>query len=717
MILKSSCTFNQLQHAALAALAVHKPCSSPDTHKPAITSSQQKSILEQVPPVIMDAISFLFSTSPTTSTTCTKYNHIFEHLLKYATVEVHANQGSQGSQGSQGNQQGSRALLCIPNQLKLSKSDPQLPCCYATLNTFIRLLCALGILRKQTAGQEGRVVQYELPLNNDFTFQDDALLALDHLMNPQQTKNYKVRRLAEQVKNRFPLLYVSRSAMLATPSGVKEQKDAALVTALDEMHHLIFPLTRDMHVLQKGQLVSQMQSILRQLYLNCKTSPEENLTTENSLTLSSSPSSQKESFTHTDEMQCCPASYSTGDTNGDLSSACASTPQFIPTIGTHSTHEVDSSCERGRHQAQVPMSNSGTNASCTSHTIQYTCLNTCLNTCRTTHPDSNLQKSEEYVQRQQKMGDSRDENLLVENSPVDSEYYSDNDEKSSCMYFPEEKYTDIDTPRIQTNESSQQQIVYTPLDIATAQQLATFIEGHSGNFRSYIALSRRYHPQVLRAAVLNMLTHAFFPDLEGELPGEIDGELTGKVGRPRKPGAWVTSCCQAYARTGIPTVMHLLLQYYTDSYQSVQQQLEECSHEMSPLQFWMYWQEILSSTQSTQTHFPCTDTQEQQAANALDDENEYMLDADNHGNMTRSEAHQLATHINHAGRLYSMQATPRRQQNSWEVEVEIPFEDQRYLYAFRSLSEWETYFHDLCTLQHTCNGERVYTESNFGGNT
>src|SRR5215468_9668308 len=60
------------------------------------------------------------------------YEGTFAHLLRYAQVE----------------RSGNVAVINIPNQWIAHQRDDAWPCCYATLNTFIRLLRALGILRK-----------------------------------------------------------------------------------------------------------------------------------------------------------------------------------------------------------------------------------------------------------------------------------------------------------------------------------------------------------------------------------------------------------------------------------------------------------------------------------------------------------------------------------------------------------------------------------------
>ena len=93
-----------------------------------------------------------------------------------------------------------------------------------------------------------------------------------------------------------------------------------------------------------------------------------------------------------------------------------------------------------------------------------------------------------------------------------------------------------------------------------ARDLARFVEQNRGdNFPAYIALSKTCSEGAIRAAVVNMVAHRYFPDLDGSLDGEVDGEITGKWGRPKRPGAWVTDLARAYQQSGIPGVMEVLL--------------------------------------------------------------------------------------------------------------------------------------------------------------
>src|SRR2546429_7574779 len=136
--------------------------------------------IERVPLAIRQQVSTLFGQLRA------DYEGIFVHLLRYAHV------------------QDDTAIIRIPNQWKLHQQDGTWPCCYATLNTFVRLLCATGILQQQPDGKH-RPTQYLLSLTDDDTTPPGAIAALDNLIDPACTKNRRVQRLAEKVKSRMNL--------------------------------------------------------------------------------------------------------------------------------------------------------------------------------------------------------------------------------------------------------------------------------------------------------------------------------------------------------------------------------------------------------------------------------------------------------------------------------------------------------------------------------
>ncbi|GAC1347746.1 MAG: hypothetical protein NVSMB27_13850 [Ktedonobacteraceae bacterium] len=619
------------------------------SQSPHVLAADQQVRLAQVPSVIRQAISHLFACSGT------DYSRIFEHLLRYATI-------TQQLQG----EQGKVAVIHISNQWQLYKSDAGWPCCYATLNTFMRILCALGILRK-LPGRKEQASQYLLPLTN-FVFHADAYIALERLIDPLQTKNPKVRRLAEKVRCRFTLFCPTRSPSMPVQ---KERVDSVLQTALTEMQHLVLHLTPGMDSGKKQQLMSHISTIMVQLYTARKVQDDSFSARVDSL---AALSVSQEPVTATWQT----LESATGDFGKmRVDSPDSSLAKEKSKIGA-SAVLLDSQ--------QTFMLEAQANAST-------------LDTCVQVHPggftDQNLPRSCANKRSQGVWGQSCSQHLPRDGSPVDSDRLNDNARKHAITNLFAAKHSAIDATAATTSVATQQQAAYRPLAAGAAQQLARFIEGHAGNFRCYIALSTRYHPQVLRAAILNMLAHSFFPDLAGELPGEVDGEITGKVGRPKKPGAWVTACCQAYAEHGIPPVMHLLLQQYSGPYSVVQQQLEARSRELSPLQFWLFWQEQLLAQQSKQA---LLEQAEQQAAlvpeltgtQSMEEQGQTI-----HAGMSSIETQQLVAQINREGCTYHIRAHPCLQDGRWQVAVQIPFEEGPLTYPFSSKSAWETYFHAI----------------------
>jgi hypothetical protein len=222
--------------------------------------------------------------------------------------------------------------------------------------------------------------------------------------------------------------------------------------------------------------------------------------------------------------------------------------------------------------------------------------------------------------------------------------------------------------------------------------LAKFVEGNPGNFRSYITLTRKYHPQVIRAAIINMLAHTYFPDLDGDLPADVDGELTGKVGRPRKPGAWVTTCCQAYEQYGIPIVMRVLLREYVGSYNEIRQRMESLARELSPKQYWMQWQEPLlpNAEEPPVSEIPSlTEGSETGEGFAVRE------------GIPGVEVRALVDRINREGRSYGIAARPCLQGGCWEVEVELYFQGCTSIHRFHSKRQWEQYLSAIQRLPRT----------------
>ena len=278
--------------------------------------------------------------------------------------------------------------------------------------------------------------------------------------------------------------------------------------------------------------------------------------------------------------------------------------------------------------------------------------------------------------------------LLINHQTVDSNLIIDNDrDTSSQNLLQDNQRIVIDETNLEST-NREPRVLYRPVDARSAQVLARFVEGNPGNFRSYISLTRKYHPQVIRAAIINMLAHTYFPDLDGDLAGDTDGELTGKVGRPRKPGAWVTTCCQAYAQYGIPPVMEVLLREYVGSYNEIQQCMESLASELSPKQFWMMWQESLLPTAEEPLESQCSSLRED---GEIDDSIAIRE------GIPGTEVRALVDQINREGSPYGIAAHPCFQGERWEVEIELSFHGGTTNHRFHSRYQWEQY---LSAIQH-----------------
>jgi hypothetical protein len=200
-----------------------------------------------------------------------------------------------------------------------------------------------------------------------------------------------------------------------------------------------------------------------------------------------------------------------------------------------------------------------------------------------------------------------------------------------------------------------------------ARELACAVEHNRGdNFPAYIVLSTTCTRQAIRAAVVNMLAHRYFPDLNGSRDGELDGELTGKWGVPKRPGAWVTDQARAYQRSGVPRVMELLLSCFVSqdsgrtpySYQRIEQQLKDLAQRTAPDEFWFGLQHELCNQEAAAA------TQTAEEGQARDGAGSAPVEG-----MTAEAARRLSERMEREGAPYAITGRPRLQGNAWVVEL------------------------------------------------
>ncbi len=604
---------------------------------PEVPLSGCKLSVEQVPLAIRQLVSILFDHLDA------DYEGIFVHLLRYARVQ----------------QPDDMAIISIPNQWQLHQQDRDWPCCYATLNTCIRLLCALGILHKEPR-RKYREAEYHLPLT-DYTIPLDAFSALDNLIDPEHTRNQKVRGLAEEVKGRLILLYIRQEE-----STVRfEQVDPVLRAALDNAQRQIEALGVSKQ--KKQQLITQISQVMMELYAAGKIAGSKISVPAVDSPPSTSSLEVVRAVKHVQERDIPDdGSTTTVDSDSDRKAKIV-------------TRVVDSDIAVASHHSCSSTSLSKVVDFCTSEpTVQMAQA-----ASQDEYRRQNLPGHSTITEKAVDFGGSPVRNLPPSHQMVDLDPGIDNDSNTFSKNLPQEKDTIVIEGAAAESTSRPPRALYRPIDARTARMLATYVEGNPGNFRSYITLSQKYHPQIIRAAIINMLAHTYFPDLEGDIPGDVDGELTGKIGRPRKPGAWVTSCCQAYNQYGIPLVMRTLLEIYKGPYSTIQKDMDTLSRELPPKQYWMQWQEYrlsleLGKPSSLQDSLPS-----------------YGAGGDTHAvheGMTSNQAQELAKQMNREGRSYGITAKPCTQHGYWEVEMELCFQDCTSTYRFHSKQQWEQYF-------------------------
>ena len=570
--------------------------------------------VECVPLIIRQMVSTLFTDGHA------DYKRIFIHLLRYAQVDL----------------SGRVTTIVIPNQWKLHQQDSSWPCCYATLNTFIRLLCALGILCK-VPRRKNCAAMYHLPLA-DYEIPPDALVALDNLIDPASTKNKRVRNLAKHVKSRLNLLRKDQQESTMHCNQV----DLDVSTTLDTVQELISSLA-GIDAVEKQRIFNEFDRARDQLQVLSGVTDGRFFIPARSGNTFSQPLQKVEKGQPVDSGATAVNSLSNaeGKQRGD---ADALQTRLVDSCGQESTDRVAASaCQMEQKVQNLPL-----HLPKVAHTV-----------------------------------DSGGGNLPVDDLVVDSGSFIDNDRNISSKRILPENQTIVSDSAAPESTIREPRVLYRPVDARSAQVLARFIEGNPGNFRSYITLTRKYHPQVIRAAIINMLAHTYFPDLDGDLPADVDGELTGKVGRPRKPGAWVTTCCQAYEQYGIPPVMRVLLREYAGSYNEIRQSLESLARELSPKQYWMQWQESL---------LPNAEKPPLSQSPSLAEDSEIGDSNAVREGIPGNEVRALVDQINREGRPYGIAAHSCLQDGHWEVEIELYFQGRTSTYRFHSKQQWEQYF-------------------------
>ena len=610
--------------------------------------------VERVPLSIRQQVSTLFGQFRV------DYGRIFAHLLRYA------------------HEQDDSAIIRIPNQWKLHQQDGTWPCCYATLNTFVRLLCAVGILQRQSGGKH-RPTQYLLSLT-DYAIPPGASAALDSLTDPACTKNRRVRRLAEKVKSRMTLLSGDQQKCAVGP----EPADTGSHTVLHHVQQLLEALEKALQQVQQllealgegtaqetQQLMRHISQVRMELHAVNKL-PDAG---------SAGPSSDVLST-------LLPLEGSQTDTQTEEKDA----PKFVD------ARRGDSESDKGAKSRPItpdsalafdspplPPSASSTQASdvvtseSTAHLIP--------SVCPGKREEQHLLRNRNLVKKAVDFGLAADANLPASHQVVDSDPVIDNGRNTDSSNFSKGENTNVIDDKAAESTPGRTRPLYRAIEVRTACRLAEFVEGNPHNFRSYITLSQKYHPQVIRAAILNMLAHTYFPDLDGDLSADIDGELTGKIGRPKKPGAWVTCCCQAYAQHGLPPVMHLLLKVYVGSYNEVREHMEVLSTTLTPRRFWMQWQEQLLSDHLRKIS-PAQESSPPSDMTADRDGSTHVV----LGGMSSGEVRELVNRINHEAQSYGITAHPCLQNGQWQAEIELRSQMRSSTYQFHSRREWEQYF-------------------------
>lgn len=604
--------------------------------------SLQQVQVAQIPPAALETILSLLAGQGLNTMKCTS---ILEQLLHYART---------WQQGLL--ERDDVAVIAIPNLLSIHRRDHWTCCCYQTAHTFLRMLCALQILRKCKDANGG--TEYHLSLAPDFVFQvtDEVLAEMRQLCDPARTKNKRVREKAKDVLRRL-LLLASRQERVQQGRDEKEKEGtpaARIAHALEHIHHLLCSVgSLNMDVSQS--LMVDIGSVLVELFRG-----------------------DKESRVVVDSF--CP----------------------MPARVERKRSQMKDSAQQCRGARRSAIKQTPGKAGSDVDSVSSSAQNLQANERLFAPASASEEDSEEISAGTQNL--QSETKLSSTSAPIDNDKNNINitslsGNSSSGDISQNNGFIDIDK-----NRPGKKQPVLPgcyQLDARSARSLAAFVEHNRGdNFPAFIALSKVCSPLAIRAAIVNMLAHRYFPDLDGRFDGEVDGEITGKWGRPKRPGAWVTDLAKAYQQMGIPAVMHLLLSHcHTDdqdwSYRRIEQEFIGLEQQQTPEQFWSDLQEQLCEQRAVSQLHAAGDQEDvfsfPQEGSAREDEG-----------MPVEAARELAKQINRDGAPYGISARAwPAQEGRWEVEMRIlldqdpsvkPGNEHMFTQMLRSEQDWLEYF-------------------------
>ena len=586
--------------------------SAPDASGSSGTAGLQRVQVAQLPSVIREVIFKLLVGQGLDAEKC---GRILEQLLRYARVWQRSMEEG-----------GDVAVISIGNLLLLHKRDRWTCCCYQTANTFIRLLCALQLLRKHRG--PGGATEYYLPLAEGFVFQpdDDMLTALGRLSDPAQTKNQRVRYKAADVKSRLLLLYAS--SRVGDQPQVGQAQDAELADLTGKMRDALAQvegLLRSVGKLEgrtRKQVMAGIGSVLVELLQDVRKS------------------------THVVDSWTSGWGF-TGKPGVDS----------VDSRRTGKTGKRLARTFDGQRESTELVDSAGTQA-------------------QNLPPGADAERAAGEPGEAGRAGEPAPRNLPKSAAAVDSGAPIDNGNNifsnTSLSSSPPPKnnlITPDKSPVIDSADAHKSKRQVMPgclkFSMGEARDLARDVEHNDGrNFPAYIVLSTTCTRQAIRAAVVNMLAHRYFPDHDGSRDGELDGEITGKWGVPKRPGAWVTDLARAYQQSGIPRVMELLLSCFVSrdgerspySYQRIEQLLKDQAQRTSPEEFWYGLQHELCNQEAAEA--------EGQARDGADP-------AQEGGGMSAEAAGRLSERMEREGAPYAIAGRPRLQGNAWVVELMV----------------------------------------------
>lgn len=473
------------------------------------------------------------------------------------------------------------------------------PHSYDTTSKYFRLLCAIGVFIKPRVGRKEHI-QYHFPLR-EYCMPENAIQKLDELVGNTRAKKYhKVSSAARVWKGCLHTLTSTAQILSVEKSTPVDSREKQLREVLTQIQ-AVLETERGASISEK---MCHLANILAPHFLQAAKKGVLASTPGDVLAYLNQPG----------------ANTLVDSTSEQVDSASA---RVIETT----VAEVDSDFQESTDQVGAGEKGSSTGAT----NLPAKSASEHKNTDESTTNGSNLPGSTPTVDSGSRID--------IDITPV---IHSKGN--VSIEEAPESEFSDF--------------LQFSPRE---ARALASFVQHDAEAFRAYITLSKQYPRTIIRAAVICMLAHTCFPDVDGTMMPEQDGARPDRWNQPHTPGAWVKEHCVFYTQKGLPAVMRVLLERYKNkNNESILHDLRRLEQRFAPQEFWEEVQKqarALDGAGSEVLPGAVHPQADEEVTNALDDRGEGLEQSrPSRSGMTNHEAAALVQQVEREGREYRITA-------------------------------------------------------------